>query len=171
MNKCLHHVLGEAYFHKCLHACMHSNLSICQTTTQSILHHLLLSISLSSLSSLQPFSISLPPTQQRSPFLFLSMLLLLPLTLLVSLHHTPPKQQRTERREKKRSSVSATTTKPPPREFEAAAKRHCLRPPFHLLSLTQSDDFGEPPLTVSDNLSLSLSLSLFLSCTVSLPLP
>ncbi|KAK2434369.1 hypothetical protein QL285_019527 [Trifolium repens] len=76
------------------------------------------------------------------------MLLLLPLTLLVSLHHTPPKQQRTERIErKKRSPVSATTTEPPPREFEAAAKHHCLRPPFHLLSLTQSDDSGEPPLT------------------------
>jgi hypothetical protein len=87
------------------------------------------------------------------------MLLLLPLTLLVSLHHTPPKQQRTERIErKKRAPVSATTTEPPSLEFEVAAKRPYLRPPFHLLSLTQSDDFGEPPLTVSDNLSLSLSL-------------
>ncbi|WJX83232.1 hypothetical protein P8452_65907 [Trifolium repens] len=76
------------------------------------------------------------------------MLLLLPLTLLVSLHHTPPKQQRTKRIErKKRAPVSATTTEPAPLEFEVAAKRPYLRPPFHLLSLTQSDDFGEPPLT------------------------
>ncbi|WJX93214.1 hypothetical protein P8452_74772 [Trifolium repens] len=57
-----------------------------------------------------------------------------------------------------RSSVSATTTKPPPREFEATAKRHCLRPPFHLLSLTQSDDSGEPPLTIPASHHRSLSL-------------
>ncbi|KAK2421046.1 hypothetical protein QL285_031717 [Trifolium repens] len=128
MNKCLHHVLGEAYFHKCLHA-----------STQSILHHLLLSISLSSLSSShttkKPLPLSLYVAASPSHFARLS----------------PPYTSKTTKnrknRKKKKLLVSATTTEPPPREFEAAAKRHCLRPPFHLLLLTQSDDSGEPPLT------------------------
>ncbi|KAK2403422.1 hypothetical protein QL285_052859 [Trifolium repens] len=64
---------------------------------------------------------------------------------------SPPYTSKTTKnrknRKKKRAPVSATTTEPPPLEFEVAAKRPYLRPPFHLLSLTQSDDFSEPPLT------------------------